>query len=55
MELQILDSHSKLSRSPEAEIHIFERIGRAEVRKWNFRSLVVDAERKYGSLTSDVW
>ena len=59
VELQIFGSDSRLSISPEAETHIFESIGRvevelhtfggqgrAEVRKRNFRSLVVEAVRK---------
>ena len=51
-ELQIFNSHLRLSRSPEAEIHIFERTGRADVRKWNSTFLAVKAERGCGSETS---
>ena len=38
-----------------AELHIFGSQGRAEVRKRNFTFLTVNAERKCGCGTSDLW
>ena len=38
-----------------AELHIFGSQGRAEVRKRNFTFLAVNAERKCGRGTSDLW
>ena len=46
---------SRQGESAGAELHIFGSQGRAEVQTWNFRSLVVKAERKCGSGTSDLW
>ena len=59
---------SKQSRSAEAELHIFGSQCRTKVRtrnfrplagkierKWNFRSLAVNADRKCGSGTSGFW
>ena len=43
------------SGSAGAELHIFGSKGRAEVRKWNFAFLAVNAERKCGRWTSDLW
>ena len=39
----------------QAELYIFGSQGRAEVRKRNFIFLTVNAERKCGRGTSDLW
>ena len=46
---------SMQSGSAEAELQIIGSTGRAEVRKWNFRSLAVQAEKKCGNGTSHLW
>ena len=46
---------SRQSGNAEAELHIFGSQGRAEVRKRNFTFLAVNAERKSGRGTSDLW
>ena len=46
---------SRQSGNAGAELHIFGSQGRAEVRKRNFTFLAVNAERKCGRGTSDLW
>ena len=46
---------SRQNRSAEAELHIVGSQGRAEVRKRNFTFLAVNAERRCGRGTSDLW
>ena len=46
---------SRQSGSAEAEHYIFGNQGRAVVRKRNFTFLAVNAERKCGRGTSDIW
>ena len=46
---------SRQSGSAKAELHIFDSQDRAEVRKRNFTFLAVNAERKCGRGTSDLW
>ena len=46
---------SRQSGSAEAKLHIFGSQGSAEVRKRNFIFLAVNAERRCGRGTSDLW